>query len=226
MCLSDRPFRATREATITKKSMEDFADWLSKYCEILHPDHGIEYWSVLHHKHKATSILGERVEGFTSQNRAWDVAVYPYTGRNEGMRIDIAIASVDHIDVLATAKVFSSSEKVWAMARSIHQAMESILLWNEEPVLVDLAAMVPRMKKYSYSLRVDAKLLGPLRASRSERCLQVYHGEHQLAEHALEGDPRYVQHEIDALLADWATVARCLGVSEPVLDYEPADIAA
>ena len=223
---SDRPFRATREVTITKKSMVDFATWLSTYCELLDPDHGIDYWSVKDLKHRPTDELGERVGEFSRLHRSWDVAVYPYYGSNEGMRIDVALVSAEHIDVLATAKVFGPAEKVWSMARTIYQAMHSILVWNEEPVLVDLAALIPRQMRYSYSLRVDAKLLGPLRASRSERGLQVFHGEHQLTEHALEGDPRYVQHEIDALLADWGTVARCLGVSEPVLDYEPDGIAA
>ena len=139
---------AVRKMTqIGDGSRRDMASWLEKYCNALFPENGIEYVTT----EDRTGGPSKPVPGVMDVHH---VAVYWHDGNCEGRIIRVALCLKDQsFFEIAYMKLFSPVEECMELTRALNEAVASMVIWEEEPLLVGMFTKVP--KRYSYERHAD-----------------------------------------------------------------------
>lgn len=144
-------FNATRKASqIGDGTVGDLIDWIEKLVNLLFPDNGIEYWA--DNQHRGANALKRfqpvPVVGTADEN-IHHVACYVRPGNCEGRVIEVALYLRNGtMKFLSWAKTFGNEDESWLIARAADAALNSILVWQEVPEIVDMADKLPRQQRW------------------------------------------------------------------------------
>lgn len=198
-------FHAVSKGAIGDGAAGDVQKWIEQYVNVLFPENGIEYWSDNQYTEtkalKAFSVFP--VAGFAPEN-VHHVACYVRQGNCEGLIIEISLLLKNgSFTNLCWAKTFGGEEESWSITRAVSQALESIIFFQEVPLIVALYDMLPR-KQNSDRFTV---LTGPVIVGSDEVSLLVKTVGGQVI-HRIdhEGGSEGSKEYIDAYRADWLSI--------------------
>lgn len=136
-------------STIGKGTVGELVRWIEAYVNVLFPDNGIDYWS--DHKFGGGSSLKHEdpVPAVGGDDGVHHVACYVRGGHCEGQIIEVGLFLRNgQFKYLTWAKTFGKDDECWMIARAISAALDSLLLWNEIPEVVEMSDKVPRQYRW------------------------------------------------------------------------------
>lgn len=125
----------------------ELMDWLATYINVLFPDNRIERWS----DHRFSSCNGlKRSDLLPTRNNGGqsDIAktvVFVNSGTCEGYVIEVAFLLTNAVlQRVAYIKTFGTSDESWQIAHAISEVIESLVNYQEIPLMVDFAMQLPK----------------------------------------------------------------------------------
>lgn len=213
---------------IGNNQVGDLLKWLERFAQLCFPDSQVEYWCNSHDIYAQAVTAPENPfvsPALPLESCRRDVASVSVTvaeGRSEGMRLAFRLhpreAALAPGRILVEAKLFESRDRCWEIARAVAEALESILLCNEVPDLVDMGACLPIEARTGGTLS-RALTHVTLRSTPTSVSVMTGSGE-QLCHQVCGPDtsPTMAQHRVAALIKDWFFVLTNAGVSR--IDFD------
>ena len=144
-------FHAVRKGTcIGDGTVGDLVDWLEKLVNVLFPDHGIEYFADQRHSGPNHLKRFQQVPACKGgDDDVHHVACYVRSGSCEGRIIEVGLYLRNgQMHYLTWCKTFGKEDECWLIARAIDAALNSILVWDEVPEIVEMADKLPREQRW------------------------------------------------------------------------------
>lgn len=199
-------FNAVRPGSkIGDGTVGDLVDWLEKLVNVILPDNAIEYWS--NHQYSGPQAL-KRYQQVPSTGADDDnihhIASYVRSGTSEGHIVEVGFYLRNGtMKFLTWAKAFGKEDDAWLIARLVGSALNSILLWEEVPEIVDMSDKLPR----SCGWHRTTSLTEEVTIAASSRQLTVATASGLVLDHrdwSEKGDN--AKFAVEAHLLDWKTV--------------------
>lgn len=212
-------FRAVRKGNVVGDGTAGaLIDWLQLYINLLFPDNGIEYWADNERGYGPGLRRFQPVPAPGREDGQFHhVACYVRDGNCEGKIIHVAfILQADRLLELAWIKSFGSEEECSQIAMAIRHALDSILIWEEIPEIVDMAIKVP--KKYRWERKAMSDV-GKVTITRDQCSIKVQ-GENGVVyeDRSWEECGQNAIFAVDAMVTDWPVVLKSMGVTFAVED--------
>lgn len=212
-------FRAVRKGNaVGDGTAGALIDWLEQYINLLFPDNGIEYWADNERGYGSGLRRCQPVPAAGHEDgQIHHVACYVRDGSCEGTIIHAAfVLQADKLSELAWIKSFGSEEECYQIAKAIRHALDSILIWQEIPEIVDMAIKVP--KKYRWERKAMGNV-GKVTIARDQYSIKVL-GENGVVyeDRSWKECGQNAVFAVDAFVADWEIVFKSMGVMFSVDD--------
>lgn len=224
-----RVFHAvTYDRPIGNNRAGDLLKWLERFVRLCFPDTGVEYWTNAHDIYAQGASAEDNpyvspADSLPDCRRQFAaVSVSVTEGRSEGMRLVFRVhprsAEQGRERILVEAKLFETRDRCWEIARAAVEALESILLWNEVPDIVEMSAGVLKGDPGRGALQTVLTHV-TLRSTATSVWVVTAAGE-ELSHQSCGEDvsPSMATHRVAALLKDWFFVLSNAGVSR--IDFE------
>lgn len=199
-------FNAVRKAKqIGDGTVGDLVDWLQTYINVLFPDNGIEYWSDNNHGDQTALRRFQPVPQVgNADNCVHHVFSYVRGGNNEGHVIELGMVLKNgQMKSLSWIKTFGKEAESWQIAQAISHALNSLVLWEEVPELVDLSNKLPRQQRWYR----ETNLTGTVKIATTLNSMTVITAGGQfLDQREWPASDPYVRSHMEPLLTDWKTV--------------------
>jgi len=146
-------------SAVEKKTSKDFTDksltiWLEQYIHILFPENAIDYWST------GDDALDREPKELSTYNGTTGLhhsACYARNGSSEGMIIHVLLMNQDGTyQTVATAKSFCNPDMNWEITRAISEVLESLLQWEEIPMLNAIYENLPKDSRYKNEISIKS----------------------------------------------------------------------
>lgn len=155
-------FHSVRRGVVGDGTVRELMQWLESYIALVVPNNGIEYWA--NHTsggEYALKVFQSLPVAGLGMNDLIHPVCYVRSG-NESPIIELGLQLRNGmIKSLGWVKSFGSDEECWRIAHALTQALESILLQEDVPLIVEMSASLPRKWAWETksSLQGQAKLV-------------------------------------------------------------------
>lgn len=194
-------FNAVKKGTFSTAG--ELVDALEKITNTLFPENGMEYWS----DNRYATAAYKKDSTLPADGDVHHVAVYVRLGNCEGRVIEVFLNLRDGgFKNLTWAKTFGSGKECWEIAEMLTEVLESIFVWREIPVILEMTDKMPRQQTWHRETNLRKKVtvdvsLDTLRVSAGDLILEDLD-----CRHAEEN----AHFTIDGYLKDWIKVLQCL----------------
>ena len=184
----------------------------------LFPENGVEYWSDNRYTKggfKASAPLPE-VEKLSH------AAAHVRDGHNEGRVIEVYFYFNDgSAKNLTWAKSFGNTEECWQIAQMLTEVLDSILLYNEVPAIVEISQKIPRQ----YAWYRHTSLTEMVNLVVGVDSLKVSAGDLILDDLTFSELGEYAHFRVDAYLKDWVRVLNKMKAAHQVILPKEVSVA-
>lgn len=195
--------------------------WLEKWVNIVFPENAIEYWADPQHAGPETLKRSFAIPAATVHKDATrDFCCYVTRGRCEGNRIEVLLEFSDQKRLkLCSAKHLGRTDECWQIARSIQEALYSIYFYHEIPMLVDMAAQIPRTASWSREARPTEIVI-----HKGQNTLDIVTGRDQILDtHDWSGHGDAAGYYVASFLKDWELVLNNMKANYRILESNRID---
>ncbi|MCX7173901.1 MAG: hypothetical protein NT159_08240 [Proteobacteria bacterium] len=169
--MKNKRFNAVQPTCLHLGSAGELLQWLRAYVDTLFPENGIEYWSG--NEYAEGPFVIKEAEVLADIGAVHHVACYAHCGSSEGYIIELQLQiRVAGMRRLCYAKAFGAYDDCWAIARACSDALESIFHYGEAPMIVEIAALVPRIPNQ----KAQFALAGPVQIAMQGDSVTVMDG--------------------------------------------------
>lgn len=194
--MKNRYFKTTRKGLVGNGTLQELAKWIERFVNVLFPENGIEYWS--------SRTLAEKENWTLDKRPVAHIACYVTEGHSEGRMIRLMLFMRDggYIE-MPWAKTFGSWDESWDIAKAVSNALESIIIWGDVPLLVEMADLMPRSHNWSR----ETSLKYPIMIHADKGTLSVMAPDSNLlAKYDFGVEDRLAKACVRAHINDWKTV--------------------
>lgn len=214
--MASKFFRAVKKGSFATAG--DLVAALELLTNTLFPENGIEYWSDNRYTKsglKASSALPD-------VQQLSHVAAHVRDGHNEGRVIAVNFYFNDgSTKNLTWAKSFGNAEECWQIAQMLTEVLDSIILYSEVPVIIEMAQKPPRQ----YAWYRHTSLTEMVNLSVGVNSLQVSVGDLILDDLTFTELGEYAHFRVDAYLKDWVCVLSKMKAAHQVILPQEVSVA-
>lgn len=179
--------------------------WLEQYVNTLFPDNGIEYFADNQYGRGRCLTRDARVPGAgLTDDCVHHVACYVREGSCEGRIIEVSLClRGEEFKSLTWIKTFGNADECWNIARAIDAALNSIIFWNEVPLLVEMSMKVPRQHPWYRFTNLDEEVTI---LSGTDKVLVTTASGRVLEDRSWVDQQKFKGSNATAVTQDWVTV--------------------
>lgn len=194
--MKNRYFKATRKGLVGNGTLQELAKWIERFVNVPFPENGIEYWS--------GHTLGVKKDKTLGECNIAHIGCYVTEGSSEGLIIRIMLFMRDGSYIeMPWAKTFGSWDESWEIAKAVSNALESVIIWGDVPLLVEMADLMPR----SHNSSRETSLKDPVMIHADKGTLSVSTtGGNLLAKYDFGAKDCLAESCVRAHINDWKTV--------------------
>ncbi|TAL80708.1 MAG: hypothetical protein EPN77_19410 [Candidimonas sp.] len=216
-----KQFNAVRAGTFVGREAKELQEWIEAYVRVLFPEAGIEYWACDERGWgrglRPSAVLPDlsRAGGEISE-----IVCYVREGC-ESPILEVAFRFGNgQLRQLTWAKIFDTYSTCWKIAAAVSEALHSIFEWREIPMLVDIAAKLPR----AHWWEVYTSIKEPIVVQRTDHSYEVRTaGGLCLDSGDFQQDGPNARFRVQSLVLDWSTVLTNMKAEFSIAQDVPAD---